>query len=93
MIFWRSAHSPEPGIATVNIKEEALRIIEQLPDDATWNDFLQEISRRVAIQRTSPAGQTPDACDTTGLLSEAALAVDWDRAEEEEAWSHLQPGR
>lgn len=26
----------------------------------------------------------------TALLSEAALAVDWNRAEEDEAWSHLQ---
>jgi hypothetical protein len=25
------------------------------------------------------------------LLSEAALAVDWNRPEEDEAWSHLQP--
>ena len=24
------------------------------------------------------------------LMSEAALAVDWDRPEEDEAWSHLQ---
>jgi hypothetical protein len=27
------------------------------------------------------------------LLSEAALAVDWLRPEEDEAWSHLQPGK
>lgn len=27
------------------------------------------------------------------LLSEAALAEDWDRPEEEAAWSHLQPAR
>jgi hypothetical protein len=26
----------------------------------------------------------------TALLSEAALAVDWDRPEEDEAWSYLQ---
>ena len=26
----------------------------------------------------------------TALLSEAALAEDWDRPEEDEAWSHLQ---
>jgi len=26
----------------------------------------------------------------TALLSEAALAEDWDRPEEEVAWSHLQ---
>lgn len=27
------------------------------------------------------------------LLSEAALAEDWDRAEEDAAWAHLQPGK
>jgi hypothetical protein len=26
----------------------------------------------------------------SALLSEAALAEDWDRPEEDEAWSHLQ---
>ncbi len=26
----------------------------------------------------------------TALLSEAALAADWDRDEEDEAWAHLQ---
>jgi hypothetical protein len=29
----------------------------------------------------------------TALLSEAALAEDWDRPEEDAAWSHLQPGK
>ena len=27
----------------------------------------------------------------TALLSEAALAEDWNRPEEDDAWSHLQP--
>ncbi|MEW6348732.1 MAG: hypothetical protein AB1646_06690 [Thermodesulfobacteriota bacterium] len=27
----------------------------------------------------------------TALLSEPALAEDWDRPEEDAAWSHLQP--
>ena len=27
------------------------------------------------------------------LLAEAALAADWDRPEEDAAWSHLQPGK
>ena len=27
------------------------------------------------------------------LLSEAALAADWNRAEEDAAWAHLQPGK
>jgi len=29
----------------------------------------------------------------TALLSEAALAEDWSRPEEDDAWSHLQPER
>ena len=33
-----------------------------------------------------------DAAETA-LLSEAALAKDWNRPEEDAAWSHLQPGQ
>jgi hypothetical protein len=29
----------------------------------------------------------------TALLSETALAEDWNRPEEDAAWSHLQPGK
>jgi hypothetical protein len=29
----------------------------------------------------------------TALLSEPALAADWNRPEEDAAWSHLQPGK
>ena len=29
----------------------------------------------------------------TAILSEHALAQDWDRPEEDSAWSHLQPGK
>jgi hypothetical protein len=29
----------------------------------------------------------------TALLSEPALAEDWNRAEEDAAWAHLQPGK
>ena len=29
----------------------------------------------------------------TALLSEKSLEQDWNRPEEDEAWSHLQPGR
>lgn len=32
------------------------------------------------------------AASETALLSEKALAEDWERPEEDEAWSHLQPG-
>jgi hypothetical protein len=40
----------------------------------------------VTILEDHPAAGTSD----TALLSEAALGEDWDRPEEEEAWSHLQ---
>lgn len=33
----------------------------------------------------------PPIFNETALLSEAALAVDWNRPEEDEAWRHLQP--
>lgn len=32
----------------------------------------------------------PSDCLETTVLSEAALAQDWNRPEEEKAWSHLQ---
>jgi hypothetical protein len=32
----------------------------------------------------------PAACPETALLSEPALAADWNRPEEDAAWSHLQ---
>ena len=36
--------------------------------------------------------ETPERHDTA-LLSEAALAEDWNRAEEDAAWAYLQPGK
>jgi hypothetical protein len=35
----------------------------------------------------------PAQASETALLSEPALAEDWNRAEEDEAWAHLQPGK
>jgi hypothetical protein len=43
----------------------------------------------VTILEDAPAAGVPEAA----LLSEQALAQDWDRPEEDEAWSHLQPER
>jgi hypothetical protein len=34
--------------------------------------------------------EPPSSQNELALLSESALAEDWDRPEEEEAWSHLQ---
>ncbi|HTU19299.1 MAG TPA: hypothetical protein VMG10_14660 [Gemmataceae bacterium] len=35
---------------TSSIKSEAVRLVEQLPDDATWDDLLYEIYVRQAIE-------------------------------------------
>jgi hypothetical protein len=35
--------------------------------------------------------EPPLRANELALLSEAALAEDWNRPEEEEAWQHLQP--
>lgn len=34
-----------------------------------------------------------DCIHEASLLSEASLAVDWNRPEEDAAWAHLQPAR
>jgi hypothetical protein len=43
----------------------------------------------VTILEEQPAISVPE----TALLSEAALAADWNRPEEDAAWSHLQSAR
>jgi hypothetical protein len=35
---------------SASIKPEALRLVEQLPDDATWDDLLYEIYVRQSIE-------------------------------------------
>lgn len=44
----------------------------------------------VTILDEPPEAELDDRALT--LLSEQALAVDWDRPEEDEAWAHLQSG-
>ena len=43
----------------------------------------------VTVLEEASASQVPE----TALLSEAALAEDWNRPEEDAAWSHLQRER
>lgn len=43
----------------------------------------------VTILEDEPAAKVSESA----LPSERALAEDWDRPEEDEAWSHLQPAR
>ena len=48
-------------MSNATVKEEARRLVERLPDDATWEDLQYEIYVRQAIQtglKDSHEGQT-----------------------------------
>lgn len=48
---------------TMIIKEEAHKIIDRMPEDATWDDLMHEIYVREVIERglaDSKAGRTKD---------------------------------
>jgi predicted transcriptional regulator len=50
-------------MSTVMQKDEAHRLIEQMPPEATWDDLMHEIYVREAIERglaDSNAGRTKD---------------------------------
>jgi hypothetical protein len=72
-----------------------LRTVEAVIDEQGNVRLLEAVqltaARRalVTILEDAPTAGVPE----TALLSERALAEDWNRPEEEEAWSHLQPGR
>jgi len=72
-----------------------IRAVEAFIDDGGVVHLLESVnlprsSRAVVlILEEQPL---PTAHETT-LLSEQALAEDWNRPEEDAAWSHLQPAR
>jgi hypothetical protein len=47
------------------------------------------VSQRVLVTVLDDADE--QAVSETALMSEEALAADWNRDEEDEAWKHLQP--
>lgn len=53
-------------MSTVVKKEDAHRLVDQLPDNATWDDLMHEIYVREAIDKgleESRAGSTKDVKD------------------------------
>ncbi len=50
-------------MGTTNIKDEARRLVEKLPEDSTWEDLMHEIYVRQAIEAglaDSQAGRTTE---------------------------------
>ena len=72
-----------------------IKTVEAVIDEQGTVRLLEPVhpgqSRRalVTILDEEPSGLTAESA----LLSEAALARDWDSTEEDAAWSHLQPVR
>jgi len=71
-----------------------IQTIEAVVDEAGRVRLLGNVqvagSRRALVTILEEPAIVPGE---TALLSEAALAADWSRPEEDAAWSHLQPGR
>ena len=72
-----------------------IRTVEAIIDEQGHIHLLEKVtlpeSRRALVTILEDAPKT-EVIETT-LLSEQALAVDWNRPEEDEAWSHLQSGK
>lgn len=77
-------------------KEESrmIRTIEAVIDKEGNVSLLEPVklpsSRRALLTILE---ELPQSVNKTALMSESALAGDWNRPEEEAAWSHLQPER
>lgn len=71
-----------------------IQTIEALIDENGSVSLLEEVRLPTARRALVTILEAPAADKTeTALLSEAALSADWNRAEEDEAWSHLQPAQ
>jgi predicted DNA-binding protein len=63
---------------TAKVEEKAQRLVEELPDDATWDDLMQRIYVRQAIEagiEDSEAGYTMDVNELRQKLGLSARGV------------------
>ena len=71
-----------------------IRTVEAVVDEHGMVRLLEAIAlpsaRRALVTILE---EPPSPSHEAALLSEAVLAEEWNRPEEDEAWSHLQPGR
>jgi hypothetical protein len=79
-----------PKTAEAIVGEDGqIQLLESLPLRARQRVLV------TVLEEESSDAESNDSAETragkTALLSESALAEDWNRKEEDEAWSHLQP--
>ena len=72
-----------------------IRTLEAVIDEHGAVRLLEEIHLPAARRALVTVLEDPpiDSPAETALLSEAALAEDWNRPEEDTAWAHLQQGQ
>jgi hypothetical protein len=74
---------------------DMVRTVEAIVDEHGRVRLLEDVTlpeaRRALVTILEDAPKT--SVSETALVSEPALAKDWNRPEEDEAWSHLQSGR
>jgi hypothetical protein len=68
-----------------------IRTIEAVVDEQGRVQLLEEVKITGARRALVTILEESPSANETALLSERALAEDWNRPEEDEAWSHLQP--
>ena len=69
------------------------RTIEAVIDEQGNVWLLETVSLPAARKALVTVLEDAPAVDETAVLSEEALGMDWNRPEENEAWSHLQRDR
>ena len=60
---------------TTNIKQEAHRLIEQLPETATWDDLMYEIYVRQAIEAGLTDSEASRTLDVKEVRAKFGLAT------------------
>ena len=58
----------------VNVKDEARRLIERLPDDVTWDDLMHEIYVRQAIEAGLEDSREGRVTDSTEVRKRLGLS-------------------
>ena len=72
--------------------EPGARAVEAIIDEKGRVRLLEDVALPTARRALVVILEEPARlADETALLSEAVLAEDWLRPEEDEAWAHLQP--
>jgi predicted transcriptional regulator len=60
---------------TTNIRQEAQRLIEKLPENATWDDLMYEIYVRQAIEAGLADSETGRTLDVKEVRAKFGLAT------------------